>query len=702
MAPTGTFHISVLTSSVPAGSELLATLYPRILSQSALDKTGQGDSLPRQGLGQVTVPLNSAPSSANSIDLSFPIVENGPTPPYGFQIGREGVYPLGLVIQDPDGNPIGQLYTHLVRLPDTDYQKTPLTVALVVPVSAPVAHQPDGSVDFDPDEQLALQQIIATLGRVPGVPLTITPTPETIAALSESDASNNTKVVSNLASVARGRQVLGGTSVPLDSGAWINQGMTDMYGRELTFGNTQLRAALGFDPDGRTTAVDATTTPEVLTDLVGTGVRTAVVPSGRLEPLSKSSSDAPLTQTFDLSSSNGDPIRSVAVDDKLSARLATGDDRVLSAHEVIASLSLLALSAATGGCVTDSSQCSRGLALQLPAAAADAQVPLSVLLDAFADRNGTGTAGQTGDGVAVISPMTVGDLLTVVDPASESNRTRANVPIQTRELNAINPPSLGTYPSHLRTTMGHVDGFRSMVTGAVAATAPLSTPPPASTGTDGLDVVASLDQVMYASGSVDFDEQARQDYLDGADGRIDDQLAKITTQATVVVTLTSRDATIPLSINNGLDYPVLVKITLKSDKLDFPGGAVQNNVALPAGEPTRVVIQVKSRASGAFKLDTTITSPDGGLPIATSQFNVRSTAVSGVGLVLTIAAGLFLLLWWGRHFRRTRRDKRLIASDHPSTRGAKAESVAGVEAVARTNGNGSGPETISYAPADKD
>ncbi len=128
---------------------------------------------------------------------------------------------------------------------------------------------------------------------------------------------------------------------------------------------------------------------------------------------------------------------------------------------------------------------------------------------------------------------------------------------------------------------------------------------------------------------------------------------------------------------------------------------------LPAGAPTRVDVPVQARASGAFKLEATITSPDARLlPVASSQFNVRSTAVSGVGLVLTIAAGLFLLLWWGRHFRRTRRAKRLIASDHPSTRpvptGAVGRTPADAAAPAETNGDGSPPETISYAPADSD
>jgi hypothetical protein len=87
------------------------------------------------------------------------------------------------------------------------------------------------------------------------------------------------------------------------------------------------------------------------------------------------------------------------------------------------------------------------------------------------------------------------------------------------------------------------------------------------------ELAGSLDQVTLSSGRrVSTSRPASR--LDGADARIDDQLAQITTEKLTVVTLTSRNGTIPLTVNNGLDYPVEVRITLKSDKLEFPKGAV--------------------------------------------------------------------------------------------------------------------------------
>jgi hypothetical protein len=51
-------------------------------------------------------------------------------------------------------------------------------------------------------------------------------------------------------------------------------------------------------------------------------------------------------------------------------------------------------------------------------------------------------------------------------------------------------------------------------------------------------------------------------------------------------------------------------------------------------------------------------SADATLPVANSTFQVRSTAFSAVGIALMAGAALFLVAWWGLHFRRSRRARR--------------------------------------------
>ena len=55
---------------------------------------------------------------------------------------------------------------------------------------------------------------------------------------------------------------------------------------------------------------------------------------------------------------------------------------------------------------------------------------------------------------------------------------------------------------------------------------------------------------------------------------------------------------------------------------------------------------------------------EGGLPILTTRLSVRSSVVSGVGVVLMVGALVFLALWWGWDIHRRRR--RRVRDDAPS------------------------------------
>jgi hypothetical protein len=68
---------------------------------------------------------------------------------------------------------------------------------------------------------------------------------------------------------------------------------------------------------------------------------------------------------------------------------------------------------------------------------------------------------------------------------------------------------------------------------------------------------------------------------------------------------------------------------------------------------------VQARTSGDTALTIVLESPDRSLRINRTLLTVRSTAASGVGIVLSAGAAVFLVVWWGRDIRRRRRDRRL-------------------------------------------
>jgi hypothetical protein len=159
--------------------------------------------------------------------------------------------------------------------------------------------------------------------------------------------------------------------------------------------------------------------------------------------------------------------------------------------------------------------------------------------------------------------------------------------------------------------------------------------------------------------------ERRDEYL----ATVDAQLAVVTQAVTAPpqepATLTASDAEIQVRIENQLDYPVMIRLDLSSDKLEFADGkqrATLDQVLAPK-TTTGLKVTVRARASGTFSLDTRITSPDGSLDLGESSLEVRSTAVSQLGLVLTISAGFFLLAWWIKHFRATRRARKLVTPE---------------------------------------
>jgi hypothetical protein len=121
----------------------------------------------------------------------------------------------------------------------------------------------------------------------------------------------------------------------------------------------------------------------------------------------------------------------------------------------------------------------------------------------------------------------------------------------------------------------------------------------------------------------------------------------------LTVTLTSRQADLPLSFNNQTGQTVRLQIKFDSDKLEFPDGDQRELILAPQNNTKS--FRVVTRASGTFPLHMSVTTADGQLALRGARYTVRSTVVSGVGVVLTIGAGLFLAIWWITHWRRSRR-----------------------------------------------
>ena len=166
--------------------------------------------------------------------------------------------------------------------------------------------------------------------------------------------------------------------------------------------------------------------------------------------------------------------------------------------------------------------------------------------------------------------------------------------------------------------------------------------------------LTALSDDLLATESRSLSPRRRTAALDAFGHDFAGQLGQITLATERTVTFTSRTAPIPITVLSAAPYPVHVVISLASDKFVFPNGSSQS---LTLDRPTTSVRMVaQARTSGdRLPIDVTLRTPDGQLILARTVLTVHSTAISFVGVALTVLAGAVLLAWWVRTWRKSRR-----------------------------------------------
>ncbi len=161
-------------------------------------------------------------------------------------------------------------------------------------------------------------------------------------------------------------------------------------------------------------------------------------------------------------------------------------------------------------------------------------------------------------------------------------------------------------------------------------------------------VVASLARTLNQ------DERARE--IGRLRASINDQIGSVSLVDGQSVTLAANSAAIPITVTN--DGAGIRQVTLRfqSDRIDVTGGSTQT-VDLGQGQNT-FDIEVESRSLGLSPLNIEVWTTDGRTQLSSTQYRVRSTAIPGLGFLLSGAALGFLIVWWFFSIRRSRKERR--------------------------------------------
>jgi hypothetical protein len=148
--------------------------------------------------------------------------------------------------------------------------------------------------------------------------------------------------------------------------------------------------------------------------------------------------------------------------------------------------------------------------------------------------------------------------------------------------------------------------------------------------------------------------------IDEIDRQLTDALSVMSLPQNQSVTLAARSVPIPLTITNGSSGPRQVLLRFRSDKFMVAEDGKEFTI-----EPgtSSIDIRVDARSLGVSPLEVTVLTPDGRRELASTRFQVRSTAIPGLGLLLSAAGLVLLAIWWYLSIRRRRSKPQRSAGD---------------------------------------
>lgn len=539
----------------------------------------------------------------------------------GVGLTSRGVYPIEVRALSASGEVAGRTVTYLSYLtPDPPYF-VPLTVAVLVDIAAGPSLQPDGEYHLPPGALDRVQERAQVLRATPDVPLTMAPRPETIEGLARGEPEG-TAAVDELRALAATHPVLARPFVDVDLAALQRAGLIREANNHADGGADVVRQRLAKEPSAGVWLGDTSFGAASARLAVELGIDRAVVPPTALSG-TDDEADTLVPPAAPVRFGEGGP-RTMVSDPGLAAHLTSGDDPA-AAHRFLAELTITWLQAPAD---------QRGIVVHLPP---DAVIDSGVVATAL---------GALADGQAA-RVVPISQLFSDVPPLDDGLATLEPAPTSTADLRPIAPA--------LQSARDRVAGVGELL--------------------DDPDTGASLEQSLLLSTGAATAADRRRPYIERTAAALDDLDGIVTLPEEFRITLTSRSSTIPVALTNLSEQELTVRVELEADQLEFPDGRVITTALAPG--TTRLEVPVRTRTSGGFSMVVTVTSPDRSIVLDTSSFDVRSTTISGVGLVLSAGAGLFLVVWWARHWRSSRRSRHLV----PAAAGAPSPAGRGIPAA---------------------
>lgn len=635
----GTFDVAIAVHSLVPFADLAmqATLYSQLPNRTYFDYSLNGIEEPYEScLSQTTtISLSSATETADgAYAFALPVAEEvsgaaacsgeGSTLDLACSSNScSGVYPLEIALIDTaSGTRVASFTTHLIELASASGLHR-LDVGIVLPLGASTALTPGGQSTLSTDEISELSAIVTQLSQHRQVRLSTAIYGQLLTALSAAGPSGRS-VLRRLDSLIRSRwsahtiEPLATTFAPYDTSTLAAAHLGATFGDQLQVGAARLTLRLGRSPTPQPYLVSGALSSGGNRLLGASCIHQLVLPSGAAGTTEFTltapvvvTPTAPCSAGGDSSASSTQTTAFVA-DPSANLLEHPGSDPVLVAHQFLAELAQIYFEAPNA----------RPRAVVVaPAGLVD-----PTLL-------GTVLAGLQSN--PILQGATLGALF------SEVNVGPAGVSAE------LALPSTAPGGPDLDTTA--IDKSATTVR-AVDSLVPKDH-----------RLLNSLNESLQLAESSGLSGAARSAFLAEPERQLQAIGSSLSFQGSENVTLTSTSGNIPITIRQvARDGPMNVVVALASSALLFPKGARQSLSLTAKDYPAS--FRVETLRSGDAHVDVKVLSPIGNRVLLESPFVVQSRAISGVAIVISLAALAVLIGWWLRSVRRSRRARRQHAA----------------------------------------
>lgn len=619
----GTWVAGLTVSGAPSDARLTYSIRQPAAGteadvRDALAASFAGEDEPKVMRRTVDLALADLTDTSGLTELEVPVRSGRSGDRDRVLIPNSGVYPVVITIESADGADLAEstLYLNMTPAASTEGadERPAHRLGILLRPELPMSFDDAGVAEITPTLRTTVMEVTDRLEEGAGLPLAVDLAPDAIEALARSEVPGDPELMDRLRREMETATVFRSSWADLHLEAWSTTGGLSDVQHSLVDGQVALFTHLGRPTDATLWPSDPTMGPSGVEMLTRLGITAAIVDPAQLVDSRPPGGESGYTRPFQVTGAGGTSLPAMALDPLVQGFLdQPTDDPALAAHRLMTLL--------FGAWQSDEQ--ARGTILEIDDDARPEVV--DALLEVLRD-----------------PPETERDVIRTVDPNEVTALPVTTIRQSGRESawvrDLIPPPDVpdvSPISDRLSRTRRLVDDYRNLLSDEDVAVS-----------TDTVLLQRSLDRRLPTA-----DARAT---LDAVAAGITRDLGLITASEPRSVSLTSRSAPIPLRFTNGLDRPIQVILRLKSPRMDFLDGDEQRLTLVPG--LNRIDVQVRVQTSGQFPMQAELLVPESNRVVASTRQRIQANTFSGVGLMLSGGALLFLVIWWSRTLRRGRID----------------------------------------------